>query len=208
MQVMNDGAVATGYVAQLDGGEISGAVIFRKEHLCMKLSRTKLYLRLLLSALFVVCLAFLSSFSHAASSEGTSTQEPTINVPVSSWNELKGRLMKAESSINNSKQALQQASNLTATQGDELSKLKTINNKQGQELSDLKAINEKQGQELTKASNLLTTQEAKLNEASTSLEELKAQIKRNKRTEQRLKRQRDTWAVVSGVLGLAGAIRR
>lgn len=174
----------------------------------MKLSRTKLYLRLLLSALFVVCLAFLSSVSHAASSEGISTQEPTINVPVSSWNELKGRLMKVENSINSSEKALQQANSLTATQGDELSMLKTINNKQGQELSDLKAINEKQGQELTKASNLLTTQEAKLNEASTSLDELKAEIKRNKRTEQRLKRQRDTWAVVSGVFGLAGAIRR
>ena len=133
----------------------------------MKLSRTKLYPRLLLSVLFVVCLALFSSISHAASSEGTSTQEPTISVPVSSWNELKGRLMKAESSIN-----------------------------------------KKQGQELTKASNLLTTQEAKLNEASTSLEELTEQIKHNKRTEQRLKRQRDTWAVVSGVFGLVGAIRR
>lgn len=174
----------------------------------MKLSRTKLYLRLLLSALFVVCLAFFSSVSHAASSEGTSTQEPAISVPVSSWNELKGRLMTAENSINSSEKALQEANSLTATQGDELSRLKTINNKQGQELSDLKVINEKQGQELTKASSLLTTQEAKLNEASTSLEELKAEIKRNKRTEQRLKRQRDTWAVVSGVFGLAGAIRR
>lgn len=160
----------------------------------MKVSRTKLYLRLLLSALFVVCLAFLSSVSHADSSEGTSIQEPTISVPVSSWNELKGRLMKAESSINNSEKALQQANDLTATQGTAL--------------TELKIINEKQGQELTKASNLLTTQEAKLNEASTSLEELKEQIKRNKRTEQRLKRQRDTWAVVSGVFGLAGAIRR
>lgn len=174
----------------------------------MKLSRTKLYLRLLVSALFLVCLAFLSSVSHAASLEGTSTQEPTISVPVSSWNELKGRLMTAESSINSSEKALQEANSLTATQGDELSRLKTINNKQGQELSDLKAINEKQGQELTKASSLLTTQDAKLNEASTSLEELIEQIKRNKQTEQRLKRQRDTWAVVSGVFGLAGAIRR
>lgn len=174
----------------------------------MKLSKAKLYLRLLVSALFLVGLAFLSSVSHAASSEGISTQEPTISVPVSSWNELKGRLMKAENSINSSEKALQQANSLTATQGDELSKLKVINNKQGQELSALKAINEKQGQELTKASNLLTTQEAKLNEASTSLDELKAEIKRNKRTEQRLKRQRDTWAVVSGVFGLAGAIRR
>jgi len=146
----------------------------------MKLSRRKLYLRLLLSALFVVCLAFFSSVSHAASSEDTSTQEPTINVPVSSWNELEGRLTE----------------------------LKIINEERTKELNALKAINEKQGQELTKVSNLLTTQEAKLNEASTSLEELIEQIKRNKRTEQRLKRQRDTWAVVSGAFGLAGAIRR
>ena len=172
----------------------------------MKVSRTKLYLRLLLSALFVVCLAFLSSVSHAASSEGTSTQEPTIS--VSSWNELKGHLTKAESSINNSEKALQQANDLTATQGTALTELKIINEERTKELNALKAINEKQGQELTKASNLLTTQEAKLNEASTSLEELTEQIKRNKRTEQRLKRQRDTWAVVSGVFGLAGAIRR
>lgn len=174
----------------------------------MKLSRTKLYLRLLLSALFVVCLAFFSSVSHAASSEDTSTQEPTISVPVSSWNELKGRLMQAESSINNSEKALQQANSLTATQGTALTELKIINEERTKELNALKAINEKQGQELTKASNLLTTQEAKLNEASTSLEELIEQIKRNKRTEQRLKRQRDTWVVVSGVFGLAGAIRR
>ncbi len=174
----------------------------------MKLARTKLYLRLLVSALFLVCLVFLSSVSHAASLEGTSTQEPTISVPVSSWNELKGRLMKAESSIDSSEKALQQANNLTATQGDELSRLKTINEKQGQELNALKQINEKQGQELTKASNLLTTQEAKLNEASTSLEELTEQIKRNKRTEQRLKRQRDTWAISNAALFLTGVLRR
>ncbi len=72
----------------------------------------------------------------------------------------------------------------------------------------LKAINEKQGQELTKASNLMTTQEAKLNEASTSLEELTEQIKRNKRTEQRLKRQRDTWAISNAALFLTGVLRR
>ena len=99
----------------------------------MKLSRTKLYLRLLLSVLFVVCLALFSSISHAASSEGTSTQEPTISVPVSSWNELKGRLMKAESSINNSEKALQQANSLTATQGTALTELKIINEERTKE---------------------------------------------------------------------------
>ena len=164
-------------------------------------------MRLLFGALFMVLLAFCSSISLAASPADTLKQEPTINVPLSSWNELKGRLMIAESSINSSKQALQQANNLTATQGDELSKLKTINEKQGQELSDLKAINEKQAKELTKASNLLTTQEAKLNEASTSLEELTEQIKRNKRTEQRLKRQRTIWGVVAGVVTVAAAVK-
>ena len=75
------------------------------------------------------------------------------------------------------------------------------------QLNALKAINEKQGQELTKASNLLTTQEAKLNEASTSLDELKEQIKRNKRTEQRLKRQRTIWGVVAGVVTVAAAVK-
>jgi chromosome segregation ATPase len=174
----------------------------------MKLSKTKLYLRLLVSALFLVCLAFLSSVSHAASSEGISTQEPTISVPVSSWNELKGRLTKAENSINSSEKALQQANSLTATQGDELSRLKTINEKQGQALSDLKQINEKQAQELAKASNISTQQEAKLNEASTSLDELKVELKNNRRTEQRLRRQRDTWAISNAALFLAGALRR
>lgn len=174
----------------------------------MKLSRTKLYLRLLVSALFLVCLAFLSSVSHAASLEGTSTQEPTISVPESSWSELKGRLMKAESSIDSSEKALQQANNLTATQGTALTELKIINEERTKELNTLKAINEKQGQELTKASNLLTTQEAKLNEASTSLEELTEQIKRDKRTEQRLKRQRDTWAISNAAVFLAGVLRR
>lgn len=176
----------------------------------MKLSKTELFLHLLKIALLLVFLVLSSSISHAASPEGTSTQEPTISVPVSSWNELKGRLMKAESSINNSEKALQQANSLTATQGTALTELKIINEERTKELNALKAINEKQGQELTKASNLLTTQEAKLNEASTSLDELKNEIKNNRRTEQRLRRQRDTWAasgVLTFIVGAAGAIR-
>ena len=164
-------------------------------------------MRLLFGALFMVFLAFCSSISLAASQADTLKQEPTISVPVSSWNELKGRLMKAESSINNSEKALQQANSLTATQGTALTELKIINEERTKELNALKAINEKQGQELTKASNLLTTQEAKLNEASTSLEELTEQIKRNKRTEQRLKQQRTIWGVVAGVVTIAAAVK-
>ena len=174
----------------------------------MKLSRRKLYLRLLLSALFVVCLAFFSSVSHAASSEDTSTQEPTINVPVSSWNELEGRLMKAESSINNSEKALQQANSLTATQGTALTELKIINEERSKELAELKVINEKQGQELAKASELTAKQANSLDAAYASSNELKAEIKNNKRTEQRLRRQRDTWAISNAALFLAGVLRR
>ena len=150
-------------------------------------------MRLLFGALFMVLLAFCSSISLAASPADTLKQEPTITVPLNSWNELKGRLTKAENSINSSKQALQQANNLTATQGDELSRLKTIN--------------EKQAQELAKASNISTQQEEKLKEASNSLAELIEQIKRNKRTEQRLKRQRTIWGVVAGVVTVAAAVK-
>lgn len=164
-------------------------------------------MRLLFSALFMVFLAFCSSISLAASPADTLKQEPTISVPLSNWNELKGRLTQAENSINSSKQALQQANNLTATQGDELSRLKTINNKQGQELNALKQINEKQAQELAKASNISTQQEEKLKEVSNSLSELTDQIKRNKRTEQRLKRQRTIWGVVAGVVTVAAAVK-
>ena len=46
--------------------------------------------------------------------------------------------------------------------------------------------------------------------ASNSLNELKNEIKNNRRTEQRLRRQRDTWAaggVIGFLIGAAGAIR-
>ena len=156
----------------------------------------------------MVCLALFPSISHAASSEGTSTQEPTISVPVSSWNELKGRLMKAESSINNSEKALQQANSLTATQGTALTELKIINEERTKELNALKAINEKQGEELAKASELTIKQANSLDAAYASSNELKAEIKNNKRTEQRLRRQRDTWAISNAALFLAGVLRR
>ena len=72
----------------------------------------------------------------------------------------------------------------------------------------MKQINEKQAQELAKASNISTQQEEKLKEASSSLDELKNEIKNNRRTEQRLRRQRDTWAISNAALFLAGALRR
>lgn len=174
----------------------------------MKLSRTKLYLRLLLSVLFVVCLALFPSISHAASSEGTSTQEPTISVPVSSWNELKTNLIEADASIKNSNLSLNEAQSLTVKQATELQELKIINEEREKDLIALKDINKKQGEELAKASELITEQASSLETASVSLNELKAELKNNKRTEQRLRRQRDTWAISNAALFLAGALRR
>ena len=86
--------------------------------------------------------------------------------------------------------------------------MRVINNERAKALTELSEINEKQGQELAKASNKITEQEQRLNQASSSLNELKAEIKNNKRTEQRLRRQRDTWAISNAALFLAGALRR
>ena len=158
-------------------------------------------MRLLFGALFMVFLAFCSSISLAASPADTLKQEPTISVPVNSWNELKWRLMRAESSINNSKQALQQANSLTAMQGDELSRLKTINEKQGQELTEAHNTINRLESELAKAKADSVKQEATLNEMQKSLEALKNKIERDNRTIKRLRMQRN----LSQVVG-AGAI--
>ena len=179
----------------------------------MKKSRTtsmRLNLKLLLSGLLLVLLASFSPISLAASQADTLKQEQTINVPLSSWNELKGRLRKADASIENSTKSLEQANNLTMTQTSELTELRAINSERTQALTELRTINEKQGQELAKASSKITEQEQRLNQASNSLGELRNEIKNNRRTEQRLRRQRDTWAaggVIGFLIGAAGAIR-
>ncbi len=163
----------------------------------MRKSRTtsmRLNLRLLLSGLLLLVVVCCSSLVHANSLTATSPQEPTINVPLTSWNELKGNLIQADALIKSSNLSLNEVQTLTA--------------KQATELNELKIINEKQGQELAKASELITEQASSLETASVSLNELKAEIKNNKRTEQRLRRQRDTWAISNVALFLAGALRK
>lgn len=176
----------------------------------MRKSRTtsmRLNLRLLLSGLllFVVC---CSSLVHANSLTDTSPQETTISVPLTSWNELKGNLIQADALIKSSNLSLNEAQTLTAKQAIELNELKIINEERSKELAELKALNKQQGQELAKASELITEQANSLETASVSLSELKAEIKNNKRTEQRLRRQRDTWAISNVALFLAGALRK
>lgn len=177
----------------------------------MRKSRTtsmRLNFKLLLSGLLLVVVVCCSSLVHASSLTATSPQEATINVPLTSWNELKGNLIQADTLIKSSNLSLNEAQTLTAKQAIELNELKIINEERSKELAVLKAINEKQGQELVKASELITEQANSLETASVSLNELKAEIKNNKRTEQRLRRQRDTWAISNVALFLAGALRR
>ena len=165
---------------------------------------------LLLSGLLLALCVCLCSTALAASQVDILQPEPTISVPLSDWNRLKEHLMIADASIENSTKSLEQADSLTMTQATELSELRVINSERAKALSELKTINEKQGQELAKASSKITEQEQRLNQASSSLDELKDEIKNNRRTEQRLRRQRDTWAaggVIGFLIGAAGAIR-
>ena len=173
-----------------------------------KTTSMRLNLRLLLSGLLLVVVVFCSSLVHANSLTATSPQEETINVPLTSWNELKGNLIQADALIKSSNLALNEAQNLTIKQGEELADLKIINEERARELAELRNINEQQGQELEKASELITEQANSLETASVSLNELKAEIKNNRKTEQRLRRQRDTWAISNVALFLAGALRK
>lgn len=177
----------------------------------MRKSRTtsmRLNLKLLLSGLLLVLLAFCSSVSFAASSTATSQQEETISVPLKDWNKLKMNLIEADASIKNSNLSLNEAQSLTVKQATELQELKIINEERSKELAELKTINKKQSEELAKASEITTEQANSLDAAYASSNELKAEIKNNKRTEQRLRRQRDTWAISNAALFLAGALRR
>lgn len=169
---------------------------------------TQLNLKLLLSGLFLFVVVCCSSLVHANSLTVTSPQEETINVPLTSWNELKGNLIQADALIKSSNLSLNEAQTLTAKQATELNELKIINEERSKELAELKAINEKQGEELAKASELTVKQANSLDAAYASSNELKAEIKNNKRTEQRLRRQRDTWAISNAALFLAGVLRR
>lgn len=165
---------------------------------------------LLLSGLLLALCVCLYSTASAASQVDISQPEPTISVPLSDWNKLKEHLRTADASIETSTNSLKQADNLTMTQATELKELRIINSERAKALTELREINEKQGQELAKASGKITEQEQRLNQASSSLDELKNEIKNNRRTEQRLRRQRDTWAaggVIGFLIGAAGDIR-
>ena len=174
----------------------------------VKYTSTRLNLKLLLSGLLCLLVLCCSSLVHASSSTATSQQEETITVPLKDWNKLKTNLIEADASIKSSNLSLNKAQSLTVEQATELQELKIINEEREKDLIALKDINKKQGEELAKASEITTEQADSLAKASTSLDALKVELKNNRRTEQRLRRQRDTWAISNAALFLAGALRR
>ena len=173
----------------------------------MRTTSRRLNLRLLLGALLLVLFVCCSSLVLANSPEVTSQPEPTITVPLSTWNELKENSKEASSLIESSSKSLNEANLSMSKQAVELNELRTINEERSKELTELKAINEKQGQELARASTLLTEQENSLNETSNSLMELKDELKKSRATEQRLRRQRNTWSYLTGITVIAAAIK-
>ena len=147
--------------------------------------------RISLGILALCILAWPSLSLHA---DGlSSVDQATIQVPLSTWNELKSNNTTALNLIKASKIPLTEAHSLI--------------NKEANELQELKSINIKQSQKLMKAQNDLMKQNAYLNEMQSSLNELSKDIKKNKATEQRLHRQRNTWALISGLLLVGLAVK-
>ena len=143
--------------------------------------------RLRITLAVIIGLATLSWQVLPAYAAGLSTAEQaTIEVPLSTWNELKSNNEKALTLIRMSRLPLSEVQALTV--------------KQEKELQGLKSINNEQAVELMKAQNDLMRQQQSLNEMNNSLEMLNKDIKKNKATEQRLHRQRNTWALISGLL--------
>lgn len=146
----------------------------------MRKSRTtsmRLNLRLLLSGLFLFVVVCCSSLVHANSLTATSPQEETINVPLTSWNELKSNNEKALNLI--------EASNVPLTES------QTLVMKQREELNEAHNTITKLENELQTAKVDLVKQEVTLNEMQNSLTELKGQIENDKKTIKRLKMQRN-----------------
>ena len=150
------------------------------------MTKSKYYLITLLTAI-LLSVVLGSSSAFASDTSSTSQAEPTINVPLTQWNELKSNNGKALNLINASNVPLTEAQTLVA--------------KQANELNEAKNTIDKLTTELDKAKADLVKQEVTLNEMQNSLTELKGQIDNDKRTIKRLRMQRN----LSQVVG-AGAI--
>lgn len=154
------------------------------------MTKSKYYLITLLTAILLsVVLGSSSAFASDISS--ISQAEPTINVPLTQWNELKSNNEKALSSIEASNIPLTEAQSLVMKQREELNEAHNTINKLENELMQAKLQSMKQ--------------EITLNETQNSLTELKGQIENDKKTIKRLRMQRNISQVLSGgaIIGVA-----
>lgn len=151
------------------------------------MKKSKFYLITLLTAI-LLSVVLGSSSSFASDTSSTNQAEPTINVPVSQWNELKSNNAKALSLIETSSLPLTEAQAIAV--------------KQRQELNEAKNTIDKLTTELDKAKADLVKQEVTLNEMQNSLTELKGQIENDKKTIKRLRMQRN----LSQILGAGATI--
>jgi septal ring factor EnvC (AmiA/AmiB activator) len=151
------------------------------------MTKSRYYLITLLTAI-LLSVVLGSSSAFASDTYSTNQAEPTINVPVSQWNELKSNNAKALSLIEVANVPLNEAQNLAV--------------KQRQELNEAKTTIDKLTTELNKAKADLVKQEVTLSEMSNSLIELKDQIENDKKTIKRLRMQRN----LSQILGAGATI--
>jgi uncharacterized phage infection (PIP) family protein YhgE len=151
------------------------------------MTKSKYYLITLLTAI-LLSVVLGSSSSFASDTFSTNQAEPTINVPVSQWNELKSNNAKALSLIEVANVPLNEAQNLAV--------------KQRQELNEAKTTIDKLTTELDKAKADLVKQEVTLNEMQNSLTELKEKVEKDERTIKRLRMQRN----LSQILGAGATI--
>lgn len=151
------------------------------------MTKLRYYLITLLTAI-LLSVVLGSSSAFASDTYSTNQAEPTINVPLTQWNELKSNNEKALNLIN--------ASNIPLTEA------QTIAVKQRQELNEARNTINKLENELNKAKADLVKQEVTLNEMQNSLTELKGQIENDKKTIKRLRMQRN----LSQILGAGATI--
>ena len=151
------------------------------------MTKSRYYLITLLTAI-LLSVVLGSSSVFASDIYSTNQAEPTINVPVSQWNELKSNNAKALSLIETSNLPLTEAQSLVA--------------KQANELNEAKNTIDKLTTELDKAKADLVKQEVTLNEMQNSLTELKNKVENDKKTIKRLRMQRN----LSQILGAGATI--
>ena len=154
------------------------------------MTKSKFYLITLLTAILLsVVLGSSSAFASDISS--INQAEPTISVPLTQWNELKGNNEKALNLIEVSSVPLTEAQTTVVKQREELNEAHNTINKLENELMKAKAD--------------LVKQEITLNETQSSLTELKGQIENDKKTIKRLRMQRNVSQVLSGgaIIGVA-----